>query len=228
MPGPHRWFLVLLAGALAALTACGDAGTPTAPTHPAAPPSTPPPPTVGPDGVDSRFSDAFWQELIYDSYEQGRRGEPLQSVSRSIDHQRSFAIDPTDMPADLRQRIHGIIPALCQQLTERAVCRRDRGRAGALRRGSAPLDPRGGGRAGVTVLRGVHQHHRPQRRLDPARPVAGETDGHDVGLYHTSDPSAVMHPRGKALNFNAREQYHAQLAYEIGPGAPYCGWPKTC
>ena len=25
--------------------------------------------------------------------------------------------------------------------------------------------------------------------------------------------------------FTERERYHAQLAYEVGRGAAYCGWP---
>ena len=30
--------------------------------------------------------------------------------------------------------------------------------------------------------------------------------------------------------FTAREQYHAQLAYEVGRGHEYCGWPfqRSC
>jgi hypothetical protein len=41
------------------------------------------------------------------------------------------------------------------------------------------------------------------------------------------DPETVMTQGWNNLreNFSSREQYHGQLAYEVGRGAPYIGWP---
>ena len=49
-----------------------------------------------------------------------------------------------------------------------------------------------------------------------------------MGFHHVLDPTAVMdlNPIGNyPTTFNAREQFHAQLAYKVGRGARYCGWP---
>ena len=48
--------------------------------------------------------------------------------------------------------------------------------------------------------------------------------GHALGFNHVSDRSAVMGGHYGAT-FNQAEQYHARLAYEVGRGRPYCGWP---
>ena len=62
--------------------------------------------------------------------------------------------------------------------------------------------------------------------------------GHAMGFWHVDPrlfPRAVMKQRGWQHNsgqyrFTNREIYHAQLAYEVGRGERYCGWPfqATC
>ena len=53
--------------------------------------------------------------------------------------------------------------------------------------------------------------------------------GHAMGFSHVTDASAVMNGFGGEANnramFSTRESYHAQLAYKVGRGAEYCGWP---
>ena len=56
--------------------------------------------------------------------------------------------------------------------------------------------------------------------------------GHAFGFYHVSDRNAVMFQvdmKGSRTgpHFNQTEQYHAQLAYEVGRGQSYCGEPFT-
>ena len=47
-----------------------------------------------------------------------------------------------------------------------------------------------------------------------------------MGFKHVLSANAVMADFGNlADTFSAREQFHAQLAYKIGRGARYCGWP---
>ena len=56
--------------------------------------------------------------------------------------------------------------------------------------------------------------------------------GHAMGFSHVEDRTAIMAKgvwNGQST-FTAREQYHARLAYEVGRGHEYCGWPfqRTC
>lgn len=48
---------------------------------------------------------------------------------------------------------------------------------------------------------------------------------HMLGFSHVSDPSSLMHTMVGRGHFTASEKYHARLAYEVGTGAYYCGWP---
>ena len=54
--------------------------------------------------------------------------------------------------------------------------------------------------------------------------------GHAVGFRHVDPqrfPTAIMTP-ATGSNFiypSGHEQFHGDLAYEIGRGAGYCGWP---
>ena len=48
-----------------------------------------------------------------------------------------------------------------------------------------------------------------------------------MGFFHVADPTTIMTSEvytGRDT-FNASEQYHARLAYEVGRGNAYCGWP---
>ena len=52
-----------------------------------------------------------------------------------------------------------------------------------------------------------------------------------LGFWHVADTTAVMAEgwmRGHHHwidEFNSRERYHVQLAYEVGRGEKYRGWP---
>ena len=56
--------------------------------------------------------------------------------------------------------------------------------------------------------------------------------GHALGFSHVADRSAIMAPGVYygIEQFSAREVYHARLAYKVGRGQRYCGWPfdATC
>ena len=60
--------------------------------------------------------------------------------------------------------------------------------------------------------------------------------GHAFGFFHVSDPYALMcsmriHPCRQCASgtprLTADEQYHMQLAYEVGADRRYCGWPYS-
>ena len=57
--------------------------------------------------------------------------------------------------------------------------------------------------------------------------------GHALGFFHVDPavyPHAVMKPQGWQVDsgqyrFTAQEKFHARLAYQVGRGHEYCGWP---
>ena len=55
--------------------------------------------------------------------------------------------------------------------------------------------------------------------------------GHALGFFHVPVSDALMCGTGRVpctssvTQFNAKERYHGRLAYEVGNGAEYCGWP---
>ena len=53
--------------------------------------------------------------------------------------------------------------------------------------------------------------------------------GHAMGFYHVSDRNTVMASGvfDGRTSFSLKERYHAQLAYEVGRFATYCGWPYS-
>ena len=57
--------------------------------------------------------------------------------------------------------------------------------------------------------------------------------GHALGFWHVGRQWAAIMTSSSSYqgtSFSLREQYHMQLAYEVGRGRPYCGWPfsGTC
>ena len=46
-----------------------------------------------------------------------------------------------------------------------------------------------------------------------------------LGFWHVSDPAAALDVGTSHERYSAKERYHARLAYEVGNGARYCGWP---
>lgn len=60
------------------------------------------------------------------------------------------------------------------------------------------------------------------------RPFAHEL-AHVLGFFHTFNGFNITIAGDETapgdITFHPLLQYHARLAYEIGPGRPYCGWP---
>ena len=202
------------------LAACDGATSPTAPSA----------------KPDRRFDDLFWRDLIYNERDRGKRGDGRLPGSRIVNVQRNYAIDPEGMPDDIVQSIRTSIPILWEQVTGEPfageiIIGERRGLAtwttvsdfplGLGLCGAASYTDVDGGPGGITLnLRNA------SCAAQYATTFAHEL-GHDLGLSHVYEPGALMSGLGASdkTSFMPKEQYHAQLAYEVGWGKPYCGWP---
>ena len=194
--------------------------------------------------VDSRFGDAFWRQMVYNEFDNGvaaRTTRVLPSTSPDV-----YVVDAPELLGPIR----AAVPRLVQQLTGASYF----GQIYAV--ATRPTSPYRGiavvlddslarcGRAQVGALEGFIRLH--PNCLFPARifdDVFAHEFGHAMGFWHTNPYSTNPPgqncmvsgwPGGVACNsgrgFTPREQYHAQLAYRVGRGTPYCGWPlgKAC
>ena len=203
---------------------------------------------LDPTTVHPLFEDSFWQELIFNQYDEpGTLDEryritlPFPSSSPNIyiwlaDESGERVADPTWVST-----VYETLPHLAEQLTgEPYRGRIEEGMADRSQRGWITVEfttgthdefPHACGWAGVGGDPGriwipISEPHR-LRNSDGCRfrRVFAHELGHAMGLRHVSDRTAVMAPASGPTSFNSREQYHAELLYSLGWGQRYCGWP---
>ena len=194
--------------------------------------------------IDPRFEDAFWQEFVFGQF----------SKPNTIDHQVIQVLNTTSpnvyiytglghqvIPDEHLDIIREAIPSAAEQLTGQRY-------SGRIESGTEHLGERLGwitvryftdaDRYGSCGFSGVGtdpnaifiNHDCVKRRGVNAIAYLKNTFvhefGHAMGFRHVLSANAVMADLGNlADTFSAREQFHAQLAYKIGRGARYCGWP---
>ena len=188
-----------MAAATLAAAACSEGGSPA----PAAPTLTTPAPAVVNDvrPVDPRFDDEFWKELVY-GHSPDRPGDfNGLSHSRVWNTVPAIYIKTTDDRGD---------QAIDQHLLDDIVA--------AIGRAE---------RAGPPAARVVlAMHERCVTESTRLQALVAHELGHALGFSHVADQQAVMYASNRAaIRFTDQEQYHAQLAYEVGNGKPYCGCP---
>ena len=225
--------LILLAGALA----CID--SPSAPTRTRRP-------TAESRPADARFDDRFWQELIFNEHDAPGAGDFVRVLSDPSPNVYIRLGNPTGtrqvVSGDRQDHIRRAVPALAEQITGQPY--HGRIEAGIEERGD---------REGWITVRFVTRAEHPDigARCGLATPgsdpgsiwIAYDDDrcfqngyfgrllahelGHAFGLWHVADSKAMMSSEAGSDTewFTERERYHAQLAYEVGRGAGYCGWP---
>ena len=194
--------------------------------------------------IDPRFDDAFWQEFVF-----GQKDQPF-----TLDHQVIEVLNTTSpnvyiytgvghqvIPDEHRDLIREAIPSAAEQLTGQHY-------TGRIESGTDHLVERVGwitvryftdadqhGSCGFTRVGAdpntIFLNHDCMKRRGPdaiayLKHVFVHEFGHAMGFKHVLAPNAVMAALGNLSDtFTAREQFHAQLAYQVGRGARYCGWP---
>ena len=193
--------------------------------------------------IDPRFDDAFWQEFVF-----GQKDEPF-----TLDHQVIQVLNTTSpnvyiytgfghqaIPDEHRDIIREAIPSAAEQLTGQRY-------SGRIESGTEHLVERLGwitvryftdadqhGSCGFTRVgedpNSIFLNHDCMKRRGPdaiayLKHVFVHEFGHTMGFKHVLDANAIMGSGNLSDTFSAREQFHAQLAYKVGRGARYCGWP---
>ena len=249
-----RTFLSLcLCLALAGLAGCeGDtARSPVGPSPPVVPPPPPPPIDVRP--VHSRFTDRFWQQFIFDQHDDPGRWWGSSVLENSSPNVYIRMGDPTGrrvVSHQQRDHIQRAVPRLARQLTGQPYRGRiesgigDRTRRGwitvrfvtqeeepDISEGACGRARVGGDPGNIWIIRRARGN---RLCVDPYYfpELFAHEFGHAMGFFHVEDRTAIMATgvwNGQST-FSPREQYHARLAYEVGRGHEYCGWPfqRSC
>ena len=212
-------------------------------------PTQPPAPSVAVRPVDARFTDTFWQQFAYDAFDYHAqfRTRPLRVLDASV--MRLYIATTTDTG---RRMLFGNglaqmmewAPTYGRQLSGRNII-------GEIRTGSyqevdrhrtrnepgwiyvlLETDLSGCGLASVGANPGIIELNANNTNCLDLEVFAHEL-GHALGFFHLDPsvyPNALMRTgswQGDLgdYRFSGREKYHARLAYEVGRGEEYCGWP---
>ena len=216
---------------------------------PAPPPPLPPRPALPPRPVDPRFNDLFWSQLVFNQFDapgQRYKISVLENPCLNVYIRLGDSTGQRRIVSDaIRDHITQAVPQLAYQLTGQPYgCRiesgmEDRTQAGWMtvrffadgssERTSASLgtDP-----GNIWIWLGYTDGRERFGALFPR--VFAHEFGHAMGFWHVAETAgmpksvmarAVSQENPGSATFTAAEQYHAQLAYEIGRGREYCGWP---
>ena len=199
--------------------------------------------------VDPRFDDQFWRELVFNQFDKpGTIGQQVSWMLTTTSPNVYIRMgDPTGrrvVSSGQRDYMRRAIPRLAEQLTgqpyrgqiEDGIADRERRGWITVRFITPEEDPdlaEGAcGRATVGADPGNIWIVRHPNCLPHFPELFAHEFGHAFGFFHVTDRNTVM---AKGVyngidRFTAREVYHARLAYEVGRGQRYCGWPfsPTC
>lgn len=227
---------------LAALLLVGCDSTPTSPTPVAEPEDRFAPTTRTVRPVDPRFDDAFWRQFVFNAY--AAPDELSWRTTKVLTIVPNVWIWTLDDTHQAEEAVRRLFPRTYRELTGRPYTGRiesgphDRNEWGwitvefptslqAQRRGQALI---GANPGRIKMVWDGWWHFGPGSTVGHwfFENTLQHEIGHALGFWHVSGTRDVMSVEGNDWEherFTARERYHAQLAYEVGRGARYCGWP---
>ena len=201
--------------------------------------------------ADPRFDDTLWRQLVYDQH--GEPGPLGLRRSHTLARRMGVYIKTTDetgqasLSAELVAEAATLLQQWGEQWTGRStVSRVSSGRDHpGERQDWIVIEPYTSlthfagatentcGLARIGGNPGRIQMSMEDRCMQPREQflaILAHELGHAVGFFHVDPqhfPTSIMKPAigGDFIYPSGREQYHGGLAYDIGRGAGYCGWP---
>ncbi len=201
--------------------------------------------------VDPQFNDLFWSQLVFNQFDAPGlryRSAVLETPCLNVYIRLGDSTGQRRIVPDaFRDHITQAVPQLSRQLTGQPYrCRIEAGIADRTEKGWITVrfltdgNREGGSSSGlgsasvgsnpgnIWIWLGLAE-----RDGGAGFPVTFAHEfGHAMGFLHVAETAGMPKPlmtRGSHFSdpatFNATEQYHAQLAYEVGRGQWYCGWP---
>lgn len=192
--------------------------------------------------VDPRFDDAFWRQFVFDAY--AGPGGVTTERTRVYETVPDIYIWTGASTSRMRRIIRDVLPVRFQELTgwpftgritEGAEDRRygntitmefPTSGVGSCANATVGPDTAGSSRIRIQVTRWLLVDQPPRIGYCDYEATLVHEFGHALGFHHVTHDTDHVMAHGRSVRvWSSKEWYHGRLAYEVGRGVAYCGWP---